>query len=227
MLGMTLEELGFTREVRPRHISVKEAVFPFIRFPGTDILLGPEMKSTGEVMGIDTSFGMAFAKSQFAAGYSLPTGGSVFISVRDEDKKAMLPVAKIFRELGFAIYATRGTSVYLARHGIENRTVAKLTEGRPHVIDHIKNGEISLVINTATGRKTVSDAYLIRRATLVYNLPYATTIAGACAMAHAISALHTGDLQVRSLQEYYSRGKEQTAEREEVEPLMGRGGTST
>jgi carbamoyl-phosphate synthase large subunit len=224
MLGMTLEDLGFTREARPRHISVKEAVFPFIRFPGTDILLGPEMKSTGEVMGIDTSFGMAFAKSQFAAGYSLPTGGSVFISVRDEDKKAMLPVAKIFRKLGFAIYATRGTSTYLARHGIENRTVAKLTEGRPHVIDHIKNGEISLVINTATGRKTVSDAYLIRRATLVYNLPYATTIAGACATAHAISALHTGDLQVRSLQEYYSRGKEQIAERETVEPLMGRGG---
>jgi len=224
MLGRTLEELGFSRELRPRHLSVKEAVFPFIRFPGTDILLGPEMKSTGEVMGIDTSFGMAFAKSQFAAGYSLPTGGSVFISVRDEDKKAMLPVAKIFRELGFVIYATRGTSTYLARHGIDNRTVAKLTEGRPHVIDHIKNGEINLVINTATGRRTVSDAYLIRRATLVYNLPYATTIAGACAMAHAISALHTGDLQVQSLQEYYSRDKEQTAERERVEPLMGRGG---
>ena len=227
MLGMTLEELGFTREARPHHLSVKEAVFPFIRFPGTDILLGPEMKSTGEVMGIDTSFGMAFAKSQFAAGYSLPTGGSVFISVRDEDKKAMVPVAKIFRKLGFVIYATRGTSVYLARHGIENRTVAKLTEGRPHVIDHIKNGEISLVINTATGRKTVSDAYLIRRATLVYNLSYATTIAGACAIAQAISALHTGDLQVRSLQEYYSRDKEQMAERETVEPLMGRGGVGS
>jgi carbamoyl-phosphate synthase large subunit len=226
MLGIPLGELGFTRELRPRHLSVKEAVFPFIRFPGTDILLGPEMKSTGEVMGIDTSFGMAFAKSQFAAGYSLPTGGSVFISVRDPDKKAILPVARIFRDLGFMVYATRGTSTYLERHGIDNRPVPKLTEGRPHVIDHIKNGEINLVINTATGRKTVSDAYLIRRATLIYNLPYATTIAGACAMAHAISALHTGNLQVRSLQEYYSRDREEMAERETVEPLMGRGGLS-
>jgi carbamoyl-phosphate synthase large subunit len=227
MLGMTLGELGFTREVEPGHVAVKEAVFPFIRFPDVDILLGPEMKSTGEVMGIDTSFGMAFAKSQFAAGYSLPTGGSVFISVRDRDKGAILAVAKIFRELGFVIYATQGTSAYLARHGIENRTVPKLKEGRPHVIDHIKNGEINLVINTATGRKTVSDAYLIRRATLVYNLPYATTIAGAGAMARAIAALRVGELQVRSLQEYYSRDEHRMATltgKESLQRLMGGGG---
>jgi carbamoyl-phosphate synthase large subunit len=203
ILGKTLVELGFTREVEPGHLAVKESVFPFIRFPDIDILLGPEMKSTGEVMGIDKSFGMAFAKSQLAAGYSLPTEGTVFISVRDQDKPAILKVAGAFRELGFVIYATSGTSSFLAAHGIENRTVQKLKEGRPHVIDHIKNGEINLVINTSTGRKTVSDAYLIRRATLVYNLPYATTIAGARAVAQAIAALRSGDLRVRSLQEYY------------------------
>ncbi len=203
MLGKTLSELGFTREVEPDHVAVKESVFPFIRFPHVDILLGPEMKSTGEVMGIDKTFGMAFAKAQLAAGYSLPLGGNVFISVRDEDKPAILPVARDFAQLGFGIYATRGTSSLLTDHGIKNRMVAKLSEGRPHVIDHIKNEEISLVINTSTGRKTASDAYLIRRATLVYNLPYATTTAGAKAFVQAINALSAGELQVTSLQEYH------------------------
>jgi len=206
MLGKSLMELGFTTEVQPEHLAVKESVFPFIRFPHTDILLGPEMKSTGEVMGIDRSFGMAFAKAQLAAGYSLPTRGSVFISVRDPDKEAILQVAADFKEMGFGIYATRGTSRYLADHGVHNSQVQKLKEGRPHVIDHIKNGTINLVINTSTGRKTVSDAYLIRRATLVYNLPYATTISGARALAQAIAALRSGELQVCSLQEYYQSG---------------------
>jgi carbamoyl-phosphate synthase large subunit len=203
MLGRTLSELGFTREVEPDHLAVKESVFPFIRFPNVDILLGPEMKSTGEVMGIDQTFGMAFAKAQLAAGYTLPLAGNVFISVRDQDKPAILLVAKDFAQLGFGIYATRGTSNLLTEHGINNRMVAKLSEGRPHVIDHIKNEEIGLVINTSTGRKTASDAYLIRRATLVYNLPYATTIAGARAFVQAINALCSGELQVRSLQEYH------------------------
>jgi carbamoyl-phosphate synthase large subunit len=162
------------------------------------------MKSTGEVMGIDKTFGMAFAKAQLAAGYSLPLSGNVFISVRDLDKQAILPVAEDFARLGFGIYATAGTSTLLTEHGVKNRMVAKLSEGRPHVIDHIKNEEISLVINTSTGRKTASDAYLIRRATLVYNLPYATTIAGARAFVQAINALSSGDLQVRSLQEYHT-----------------------
>ncbi len=205
MLGKTLSELGFTREVEPSHLAVKESVFPFIRFPHVDILLGPEMKSTGEVMGIDKTFGMAFAKAQLAAGYSLPLNGNVFISVRDQDKRAILPVAMDFAQLGFEIYATQGTSAFLSKHGVHNRMVAKLSEGRPHVIDHIKNEEINLVINTSTGRKTASDAYLIRRATLVYNLPYATTIAGAKAFVQAIAALCSGELQVTSLQEYHGQ----------------------
>jgi len=203
MLGKTLPDLGFTSEVEPSHLAVKESVFPFIRFPHVDILLGPEMKSTGEVMGIDKTFGMAFAKAQLAAGYSLPLNGNVFISVRDQDKVAILSIAKDFSQLGFEIYATQGTSAFLTKHGVHNRMVAKLSEGRPHVIDHIKNEEIDLVINTSTGRKTASDAYLIRRATLVYNLPYATTIAGARAFVQAIAALASGDLHVTSLQEYH------------------------
>jgi carbamoyl-phosphate synthase large subunit len=203
MLGKTLAELGFTREVEPAHLAVKESVFPFIRFPDVDILLGPEMKSTGEVMGIDKTFGMAFAKAQLAAGYALPLEGNVFVSVRDQDKPAILPVAREFAQIGFGIFATRGTSAFLTEHGVRNRMVAKLKEGRPHVIDHIKNEEINLVINTSTGSKTASDAYLIRRATLVYNLPYATTIAGARALAQAIAALSSGELQVTSLQEYH------------------------
>jgi carbamoyl-phosphate synthase large subunit len=204
MLGKSLAELGFTREVEPPHLAVKESVFPFIRFPNTDILLGPEMKSTGEVMGIDKTFGMAFAKAQLAAGYSLPLKGNVFISVRDQDKPAIVNVAKDFDKLGFKIYATQGTSAFLSQHGLHNLMVAKLSEGRPHVIDHIKNEEINLVINTSTGRKTASDAYLIRRATLVYNLPYATTIAGARAFVQAIAAICEGELQVTSLQEYHA-----------------------
>jgi carbamoyl-phosphate synthase large subunit len=204
MLGKTLPELGFTREVEPAHLAVKESVFPFIRFPHVDILLGPEMKSTGEVMGIDKTFGMAFAKAQLAAGYSLPLNGNVFISVRDQDKPAIFPVAGDFARLGFEIYATQGTSDFLSEHGVRNRMVAKLSEGRPHVIDHIKNEEINLVINTSTGRKTASDAYLIRRATLVYNLPYATTIAGARAFVQAIAAICEGELEVTSLQEYHA-----------------------
>jgi carbamoyl-phosphate synthase large subunit len=207
MLGKSLAELGFTREVEPSHLAVKESVFPFIRFPNIDILLGPEMKSTGEVMGIDRTFGMAFAKAQLAAGYSLPLQGNVFISVRDQDKPAILKVAKDFAKLGFKIYATQGTSAFLSQHGLENVMVPKLSEGRPHVIDHIKNEEINLVINTSTGRKTVSDAYLIRRATLVYNLPYATTIAGARAFVQAIAAICDGELQVTSLQEYHANSQ--------------------
>jgi carbamoyl-phosphate synthase large subunit len=162
------------------------------------------MKSTGEVMGIDKTFGMAFAKAQLAAGYSLPLKGNVFISVRDQDKSAILSVAKDFDKLGFKIYATRGTSAFLSAQGVQNLMVAKLSEGRPHLIDHIKNKEINLVINTSTGGKTASDAYLIRRATLVYNLPYATTISGARAFVQAIAAICQGELQVTSLQEYHA-----------------------
>jgi len=203
MLGKSLRELRFDREVEPRHLSVKESVFPFSRFPNVDILLGPEMKSTGEVMGIGSSFGIAFAKSQAAAGYELPTRGTIFISVHDHDKPRVLPVAESFKRLGFHLIGTIGTATYLRDRGIPVDTVHKLREGRPHVVDRIKNGEVQLIINTSLGKKTSSDAYEIRRATLVYNIPYTTTIAGAKALAEAVGALQSGDWDVKTLQEYH------------------------
>ncbi len=202
MLGHKLRDLGFDREREPRHVSVKESVFPFSRFPGVDILLGPEMKSTGEVMGIDGNFGLAFAKAQMAAGYTLPLSGTVFVSVHDKDKEALLPIARSFHDMGFSLIATSGTHAFLTAHGVHAKKVHKLTEGRPHVLDYIKNKEVHLVINTSFGPKTYSDAYHIRRATIFYNLPYATTLAGAKAMAQAVAALRQGDWNVRSLQDY-------------------------
>jgi carbamoyl-phosphate synthase large subunit len=203
MLGRTLKELGFTREVIPKHVSVKESVFPFNRFPDVDILLGPEMKSTGEVMGIDTDFGGAFAKSQLAAGQNLPTGGVVFVSVKDADKDGVYPVVRQLYEMGFKILATRGTSRYLKAAGIPSTMVKKIAEGRPHVTDHIKNGEIQMVINTPSGKESAGGSRMIRKAVLGYGLPYATTLAGACAMASGIEAMKTKGLTVRSLQEFH------------------------
>ncbi len=205
MLGRKLADLGFTRDVRPSHVSVKEAVFPFIKFPGVDTLLGPEMKSTGEVMGIDTNFGRAFAKAQIAAGTLLPRGGKVFISVRDEDKEGALAAARILHECGFLFTATRGTSEFLNRHGIPSDTVMKVAEGRPHAADLIKNGEIALVINTPLGARSKADSYDIRRTALVYNVPYFTTVSAARAAAHAITHLIREDLSVMSLQEYHGK----------------------
>jgi carbamoyl-phosphate synthase large subunit len=204
MLGKSLKELGFDREVVPQHLSVKEAVFPFSRFPQVDLLLGPEMKSTGEVMGIGPNFGIAFAKAQSAAGYDLPTQGTVFISVYDADKPKALPVAKKFKELGFRLIATSGTAAYLSEHDVPTETVFKLKEGRPNVMDYIKNGEIQLVINTSFGKRTFSDSYEIRRTTLLYNVPYTTTISAAKAMAEAVEELQRGDWDVRTLQEYHA-----------------------
>ncbi len=203
MLGKSLKQLGFEKEIEPRHISVKEAVFPFSRFPKVDTLLGPEMKSTGEVMGIGENFGIAFAKAQAAAGYELPKGGTVFISVHDGDKVKALPVAKRFLELGFKLIATAGTARFLEQSGIPADRVYKLKEGRPHVVDKIKSGEIQLIVNTSLGKKTTSDSYEIRRTTLIYNIPYATTIAGAQAIAEAVLALQKGDWDVKTLQEYH------------------------
>ena len=204
MLGRTLAELGLTAECVPAHISVKEAVLPFDRFPGVDTLLGPEMKSTGEVMGIDTEFGSAYAKAQLGAGQQLPLCGTVFLSVNDRDKAALLPVARQFAECGFAIVATRGTSAYLAASGITNQPINKVSMGRPHVVDAIKNQEIHLVINTGSGKHedTQRDGYEIRRAAIKYRIPYATTMAGAKAMARGIAALKQKALIVRPLQEY-------------------------
>jgi carbamoyl-phosphate synthase large subunit len=202
MLGKTLKELGFTKAPRPKHISVKEAVFPFNRFPDVDILLGPEMKSTGEVMGIDRSFGLAFAKSQMAAGFKMPTGGTIFISVNDSHKDKIVTIAKTFQKMGFKILATKGTALYLVEHGIGAGVVFKLSEGRPHIVDFIKNGDIQMVINTSIGRTSSRDAYHIRRGALTYNILYTTTIAGARALCEAVAAIKEDDWQVCSLQEY-------------------------
>ena len=203
MLGQTLSDLGFTREMEPDHISVKEAVFPFDRFPDVDVMLGPEMKSTGEVMGMDTDFGRAFAKSQLAAGQHLPMQGTVFVSVRDADKDGIHPIVHQLYEMGFDILATKGTCRQLEHAGIPGRPVKKIAEGRPNVVDHIKNGEIQLVINTPSGKESAGGSLEIRRAVLSYGIPYATTLAGACAMAMGIEAMKKERLTVRSLQEFH------------------------
>ncbi|MCK9197234.1 MAG: carbamoyl phosphate synthase large subunit, partial [Syntrophales bacterium] len=203
MLGKSLQELGFTKTIRPKHIAVKEAVFPFNRFPNVDVLLGPEMKSTGEVMGIDTSFGMAYAKSQLAAGFQLPLAGQVYISVHDIHKERTVPIARAFREMGFQLLGTRGTAAFLNNCGVAIKAIHKLSEGRPHVLDYIKNGEIQLMINTSVGRKSSYDGYNIRRGALIYNVPYTTTLAGAKAMSEAIDALKKQDWQVTALQDYF------------------------
>jgi carbamoyl-phosphate synthase large subunit len=207
MLGQTLESQGLMQEVVPAHISVKESVFPFLRFPGVDTLLGPEMKSTGEVMGIDCSFGLAFAKSQLSAGMDLPQSGTVFISVKDQDKKMILPTAQKLDNLGFKIMATAGTSLFLEQAGFSNQTVNKVREGRPHVVDRMKNGEIQLVINTTIGSKSVSESASIRQTALVNRIPYTTTVAGARATAEAIEALLQKKLSVRTIQEYHTNLK--------------------
>jgi carbamoyl-phosphate synthase large subunit len=203
MLGHTLEELGFTKEIEPPYFCVKESVFPFRRFPGVDPMLGPEMRSTGEVMGLDTDFGRAFAKSQLAAGQILPLKGGVLFSVKDPDKAAALPVAQGFAAEGFNLYATAGTAAFLQKHGLKVTKVYKIREGRPHIIDCVKNQEIHLLINTPEGRYTPADSYSIRRAALEYNIPYTTTIAAARATLESIHAMKQGKLEVKSLQEYH------------------------
>jgi len=186
-----------------KHIAVKEAVFPFARFPGVDTLLGPEMKSTGEVMGLDTDFALAFAKSQLGAGVDLPRSGTVFVSVRDEDKDGVLPAVKRLADIGFKVLATSGTARYLAEHGIAAEKINKVLEGRPHIEDAIRNRQVQLVFNTTDGQKAVSDSKSLRRATLMQKVPYYTTLAGMAAAAEAIQALKAGSLEVRRLQEYF------------------------
>jgi len=202
MLGRKLKDLGFTREVVPSYVAVKESVFPFSRFPGVDIILGPEMKSTGEVMGIDCDFGSAYIKSQIAAGQKIPLKGNVFISVRDKDKRSMVMIAKQLHGLGFNIFATEGTAGALQRNGIPATTLAKIAEGRPNVLDLMKDGKIQMVINTPSGRTPRQDEVKIRSHVVLYNIPYTTTISGAQATVNGISALSKKGLSVRSLQEY-------------------------
>lgn len=203
MIGKTLDELGFTQEIVPNHICVKESVFPFVKFQGVDTILGPEMKSTGEVMGIDTDIRRAFAKSQIAAGNELPLSGTAFISVKDDDKPQAYLIAKKLSELGFNIMATRGTSAYFENSGLNCKFVKKVSEGRPHVVDHIKNGEIQLVINTTFGENEVAQSYSIRRTSIIHRLPYFTTIAASRAAAGAIEVMIKEGLDVKAIQDYY------------------------
>ncbi|MFE1748224.1 carbamoyl-phosphate synthase large subunit [Coleofasciculus sp. H7-2] len=206
MAGATLESLGLTEEVLPRHVAVKEAVLPFEKFPGADTLLGPEMRSTGEVMGIDVDFGRAFAKAALAAGQRLPLSGTVFVSMNDRDKAAAVPVVRDLIELGFHIVATVGTRKVLREHGLEVDVVLKLHEGRPHVLDAIKNNKIQLIITTPSGEEAQADGRLIRRSALTYKIPMITTIAGAKATAAAIRALQSAPLEVKALQDYIGIG---------------------
>jgi carbamoyl-phosphate synthase large subunit len=203
MSGNTLESLGVTEEKIPTHIAVKEAVLPFDKFPGADTLLGPEMRSTGEVMGIDSDFGKAFAKAELGAGVRLATTGTVFVSMNDRDKQAAVEVVRDLMNLGFKIVATSGTRKVLIENGVEDvELVLKLHEGRPHVGDWIKNERIQLIINTPTGEESQTDARLIRRSALDYKLPIITTIAGAKATVAAIRSLQSAPLEVKALQDY-------------------------
>jgi carbamoyl-phosphate synthase large subunit len=203
MTGQKLTELGFTEEIWPKYFCVKESVFPFSKFPGQDILLGPEMRSTGEVMGIGEDWGTAYAKSQMAAAPALPSKGRVFLSVRDSDKAAAVSIARQFADLGFTLCATGGTAKVLAEQGLNVQSLYKLAEGRPNVVDLIKNGEVQLVINTPAGKSPRTDEVKIRSTAVLYKIPIMTTLAGARAAALGITALQKHGLQVQPLQDYH------------------------
>ena len=203
MLGKTLKDLGFDKEREIKHVAVKEAVFPFDRFPGVDVILGPEMKSTGEVMGIDEDFGLAYAKAQAASKNKIPTSGRIFISVKDKDKPFTAEMAKKLLSMDFQIIATRGTAKYLSDNGIAVDVINKVAEGRPHVVDMIKNREVNFIINTVTGAQAQKDSLSIRRNALQYNIPYTTTISGASAVVGAIEMLLKKELSIKSIQEYH------------------------
>jgi carbamoyl-phosphate synthase large subunit len=204
MAGKTLKELGFTEEVIPKHYSVKEAVFPFIKFPGIDITLGPEMRSTGEVMGIDTDFPRAYAKAQMAAAPALPQKGNLFVSVKDSDKQAIVPIVKEFADLGFSIYATDGTAALLQENGVAVTRLNKLAQGRPNVVDMIKNGEMHFIINTPAGKQPRADEVVIRATAVGNRIPIMTTLRAAAASVQAIHSIAEKPLEVKSLQEHHS-----------------------
>jgi carbamoyl-phosphate synthase large subunit len=198
MVGLSLPKLGATQERVPDYYSVKEAVFPFAKFQGVDPLLGPEMKSTGEVMGVGATFGEAFAKSQQAAGMTLPSGGTAFVSVREADKPAAVELARRLTAAGFRIVATRGTSRTLVAAGVECQTVNKVLEGQPHIVDMIKNGAIDFIVNTTEGEQAIADSFTIRRSALQHKIAYTTTMAGATAAVMALA--ENGEERVRCLQ---------------------------
>jgi carbamoyl-phosphate synthase large subunit len=203
MAGEKLADFNLVRSAG-KHVAVKEAVFPFARFPGVDVMLGPEMRSTGEVMGLDRDFARAFLKAQLGAGVTLPQSGTVFISVKDDDKRTMAPVARAIAGLGFRILATGGTARYLAEQGLTVETIKKVREGRPHIVDAMKSGEVQLVFNTTEDAKAIADSFELRRTALTNSIPYSTTVAGARAAVKAIEALNSDDLAVAPLQSYFS-----------------------
>jgi len=204
MVGQTLAAQGVGAPLAPPYYSVKEAVFPFIKFPGVDTILGPEMKSTGEVMGVGETFAEAFVKSQLAAGVKLPSAGKVFISVRGSDKPKVVEIARALHELGFSLIATRGTAAFLGQHGLGVQPVNKVAEGRPHIVDMIKNGEIALIINTTDERRSsIQDSYSLRRSALQGRVPYYTTVAGARAACTGMQQMQ--ELRAYSVQELHGR----------------------
>jgi carbamoyl-phosphate synthase large subunit len=204
MVGQTLARQGIAGEIVPPYFSVKEAVFPFIKFPGVDTILGPEMKSTGEVMGVGETFAEAFLKSQLAAGVKLPVAGNVFVSVRDADKPRAVELARILVELGFALVATRGTATALMAAGVAVTPVNKVHEGRPHIVDMMKNDEIALVVNTVQEKRSaIHDSYQIRREALTDQIPTYTTLAGARAAALGVAGM--GELVPYSIQALHER----------------------
>ncbi|MDO8976918.1 carbamoyl-phosphate synthase large subunit [Reyranella sp.] len=202
MAGEALKSLGIKKS-KGKHIAVKEAVFPFARFPGVDIILGPEMRSTGEVMGLDMDFGRAFAKSQLGAGSKVPVEGVVFVSVKDQDKQAMVKPVKRLIELGFKVVATRGTAEFLRKHSIEAQQVNKVLQGRPHIVDLMKDGKVQLVFNTVDGAGALTDSFTLRRTALMHKIAYYTTVAGAKASVEGIAAAKEGTLDVAPLQSYF------------------------
>ena len=202
MAGEKLADFKLTPK-NLKHVGVKESVFPFARFQGVDTVLGPEMRSTGEVIGLDRSFGVAFAKSQLGAGAKVPSSGKVFVSIKDDDKDRLLPAIKLLLDLGFKVTATGGTQRYLEEQGVPSHRINKVSEGRPHIVDAIKNGEIQLVFNTTHGAQALADSRSLRRAALLQKTPYYTTLAGSIAAAEGIKAYLAGDLQVRPLQDYF------------------------
>jgi carbamoyl-phosphate synthase large subunit len=206
MLGRSLQELGFTAEIRIDHVAVKAPVFPFVRFPGVDAVLGPEMKSTGEVMGVDRSFGLAFAKALQGAGMTVPTSGAVFLSIRDADKRGALALARGLAALGFTLVATPGTADLLERNDLEVRRIFKITGGRrPNITDLIKNGEVAMIINTPSGKAPRADEVAMRSTAVARGLPLITTLSGAQAALSGIAALKRKGLEVKALQDYGSR----------------------
>jgi carbamoyl-phosphate synthase large subunit len=202
MVGEKLSNFDLT-DFKLNHIAVKEAVFPFARFPGTDVILGPEMKSTGEVMGIGSSFGEAFAKSQLGANINLPQKGEVFISIKDDDKKNIIPIAKKLADLGFTICATTGTAKALNDHKIKTKYIKKVVEGRPNIVDAMLSNDIQLVINTAEGATSIKDSFSLRQTALLNKIPYYTTLQGANAATLAIKSIIDKSINVKSIQSYF------------------------